>query len=436
MISLFDWYNQETQDLHYSLKQSGLEMPTIILEETGFLPDDVTTPYAYFCQWNQKGKPRYFNEIPIETFDEIKANNNGGEIYDEEVQKARIIFQTPGTTDRMVKEVLYHEKGNENHPYARDHYNRYGFRFAQTIYDKDGHTSMKFYYNPKGEVVITENLLIGDVILNHQGQVYQFERKLDFIKFYLEVAGFNVDRIIYNTLATSFFVTLNMPNRLGQDVLFWHEKLANPHELPGNMQFIIEGKSYTNRIFFQVKEDYEVVKEQYHSEFAQLDYLGYVYPFVRENQGRKDVLIMTNSDQIESLDSLVKALSDYRFHIGALTEMSTKLMAFQHYDNVVLYPNISPQDIDKVFANCDIYLDINYGNEILDALRRAFLNNMLIFGFNETVHNRKYIMLENIFEKQSVNGLVEKVKASDVAASVKVQRNAVGNMDVAAYQNI
>ena len=154
------------------LFHSLIVLSDLILEETGFLPDDVTTPYSYFCQWNRKGNPRYFNEIPIETFDEIKANNNGGEIYDEEVQKARIIFQTPGTTDRMVKEVLYHEKGNENHPYARDHYNRYAFRFAQTIYDKDGHASMKFYYNPKGEVVITENLLIGDVILNHQGQVY------------------------------------------------------------------------------------------------------------------------------------------------------------------------------------------------------------------------------------------------------------------------
>ena len=65
MISLFDWYDQETADLHHSLKQAGFLMPTVVLEETGFLPDDVLTPYAYFTKWQQKGKARYFNEIPI-----------------------------------------------------------------------------------------------------------------------------------------------------------------------------------------------------------------------------------------------------------------------------------------------------------------------------------------------------------------------------------
>ncbi|WP_248622175.1 hypothetical protein [Enterococcus cecorum] len=132
MISLFDWYDQETADLHHSLKQAGFLMPTVVLEETGFLPDDVLTPYAYFTKWQQKGKARYFNEIPIEKYDEIKANNNDGGIYDEEVKKATIIFETPGSTDRMVKEVLYHAKGNEQQPWFKDHYNQYGFRFAQT----------------------------------------------------------------------------------------------------------------------------------------------------------------------------------------------------------------------------------------------------------------------------------------------------------------
>lgn len=433
MISLFDWYDQETADLHHSLKQAGFLMPTVVLEETGFLPDDVLTPYAYFTKWQQKGKARYFNEIPIEAYDEIKANNNDGGIYDEEVKKATIIFETPGSTDRMVKEVLYHAKGNEQKPLFKDHYNQYGFRFAQTTFDQDGKASMKFYYNEQGKIVIAENLLIGDIILNYQESVYQFARKIDFFKFFMQEANLDVDRIIYNTLATSFFITLELPTRLGEDTLFWHEKLANPDELPGNMQHILNKKSQTNHIYFQVKDDFDYLMQHKRPEYGMISYLGYIYSFVRENKGNKDILIMTNSDQIEHLTEIVEQLPEYQFHIGALTEMSPKLMAYQQYDNVTLYPNISPQDIDVVFEKCDIYLDINYGNEIIGALRRAFLNNMIILGFNETNHNRKYIMDENIFDSQNVEQLIKRIRTSDVAEDVVKQQKYVGNMEKEEY---
>ena len=334
----------------------------------------------------------------------------------------------------MVKEVLYHAKGNEQQPWFKDHYNQYGFRFAQTTFDQDGKASMKFYYNEQGKIVIAENLLIGDIILNYQGRVYQFARKIDFFKFFIQEANLDVDRIIYNTLATSFFITLELPNRLGEDTLFWHEKLANPDELPGNMQHILNNKSQTNHIYFQVKDDFDYLMQHKRPEYEMISYLGYIYSFIRKNKGSKNVLIMTNSDQIEHLTEIVEQLPNYHFHIGALTEMSPKLMAYQQYDNVTLYPNISPQDIDVVFEKCDIYLDINYGNEIIGALRRAFLNNMIILGFNETNHNRKYIADENIYSIQHADQLLNRIRTLDVADDVVKQQKYVGNMEQAEYK--
>ena len=168
-------------------------------------------------------------------------------------------------------------------------------------------------------------------------------------------------------------------------------------------------------------------------EYEMISYLGYIYSFVRENKGNKDILIMTNSDQIEHLTEIVEQLPEYQFHIGALTEMSPKLMAYQQYDNVTLYPNISPQDIDVVFEKCDIYLDINYGNEIIGALRRAFLNNMIILGFNETNHNRKYIADENIYAIQHVDQLLNRIRTLYVADDVVKQQKYVGNMEKEEY---
>ena len=48
MIQLFDYYNQETQDLHDSLLAAGYDCPTIVIEANGFLPDDMISPYTYF----------------------------------------------------------------------------------------------------------------------------------------------------------------------------------------------------------------------------------------------------------------------------------------------------------------------------------------------------------------------------------------------------
>ncbi len=56
--------------------------------------------------------------------------------------------------------------------------------------------------------------------------------------------------------------------------------------------------------------------------------------------------------------------------------MSGKLLAYQQYENVELYPNVSSARVKQLIADCDIYLDINRQNEILDAVRGAFEQNI------------------------------------------------------------
>ena len=141
-----------------------------------------------------------------------------------------------------------------------------------------------------------------------------------------------------------------------------------------------------------------------------VSYLGTIYPHSRLNTQQKNILIMTNSDQIEHLKELVENLEGFHFYIGALTEMSSKLLSFDEYSNVTLYPNIVPKISEKLFKNCDIYLDINYGNEILDITRVAFRENMLILGFDSTVHNRTFIAPENIYKPDLYMKMTDKIR--------------------------
>ncbi|HEM2828079.1 TPA: accessory Sec system glycosylation chaperone GtfB, partial [Streptococcus suis] len=166
-----------------------------------------------------------------------------------------------------------------------------------------------------------------------------------------------------------------------------------------------------------------------------LVYLGYIYPQRRENQNRQDIFIFTNSDQIEQLDYLTTALPNFKFHIAALTEMSQRLMAFDTKDNVQLYPNISQRALERLYDTCDIYLDINHGSQVMEVVRKAFEQNMVIFAFENTVHNASLIIKDHIVPQAEPHKLVELLNANAGRLTDKVleQRTHTSNEFVENY---
>ena len=111
-------------------------------------------------------------------------------------------------------------------------------------------------------------------------------------------------------------------------------------------------------------------------------------------------MILTYSDNIEQLERLVQLLSMMTFRIAALTEMSSKLSAMRNYANVRLYPNATVQQLKELFQKVDVYLDINHGKQVLQAVRQAFEQNILVLGFQETIHDHSYIAKRHIFSSK------------------------------------
>ncbi|MDI1802462.1 accessory Sec system glycosylation chaperone GtfB, partial [Staphylococcus aureus] len=68
---------------------------------------------------------------------------------------------------------------------------------------------------------------------------------------------------------------------------------------------------------------------------------GYLYNYRSRNRYTKEIVILTNSDQLRNIKVLVETLPDFKFHIAAITEMSDKLMQLDQYANVHLYPSIN-----------------------------------------------------------------------------------------------
>ncbi|MBL3715490.1 accessory Sec system glycosylation chaperone GtfB [Lactococcus garvieae] len=434
MIRIYDWLNQEALDLHYSLQAAGIMGETIVLNDEGNLPEDITSPYRYFCNaTSDTGKALYFNQLTVPEGWQITGNNTEGEVWSYGVKKATIHYHMPLYL-RLIKQVDWLTLDGK--VYVTDHYNQYGWCFAKTYFDGNQQVVLKKYFTKQGHEVISHNLVTGDVLLSWQGKDYHFTRLVDFILFYLAEAGYNLSNIWYNSLGLPFLASYYYQGE-GVDTLFWQEDVGEA--IPGNMKLILEGNAgRTKRVVVQQKTVYEKLLRLASAEEAEkIAYLGYIYPNIRTNHNRKQALILTNSDQIEGLDNLLRNLQDYHIHIAALTEMSQHLIDYESFQQVTLYPNVSQKMVDQLFEACDVYLDINHGGEILSASRRAYESDLLILGFDNTVHQRQFMSADHIFKAQEPEQMVDFLRqCQDLPRAVTKQRSDAGQSTPEDYHQI
>ena len=422
MIQLFDLYNQESQDLHYSLTAAGLSDLTVVIEPDGFLPAGVVSPFTYYLGYD-RGKPLYFNQVPVPDFWEIAGSNQFGTINDINQERAMIHF-ADGLQARLVKKVEW--KTPAGRIFQVDHYNRFGACFAKTTFDGSGQAIITSYRNVDQKEVILENHVTGDILLTLEGQgLRHFSGRVAFIIDFLQGLNVNLDHLLFNSLSTSFLTSFHFPEKSGQDILVWQEPLHDG--IPGNMQLILENDQLRAKTI--IIPDYatyeralQLTDAKFHHKFS---HLGYHYHFKRDNFVRSDALIVTNSDQLEQIEKLVESLPKVTFRIAAVTEMSSKLLDMLRYPNVVLYQNASPQKIQDLYQLSDIYLDINYGNELLQAVRQAFEHNQLVLAFEETAHNRRYTAPNHIFAKEAVDEMIQTIELA--LSHVKEMGRALGD---------
>ena len=121
------------------------------------------------------------------------------------------------------------------------------------------------------------------------------------------------------------------------------------------------------------------------------------------------VLILTNTQEIEQIEVLVTALPHFQFHIAALTEMGERLVRLNDYPNVHLYPGISGENYDRLLNKCRIYLDIAYADEILDGNRAALKKGMILYAFEATCHRPDLYIKDHLFQKDAITDLLEEL---------------------------
>lgn len=409
-VLLFDNYGPDSQSLHTSFQAAGFPYPAVVIEDNGFLPDDVMSVYGFFLGdfkkvYGEKARPKFFNEITVPEYWEISGNNSSGSVHDLYRERGKIFYTEPLHKRRVRIVDWYDERGTVR---TSDHYNRYGAIFARTTFNSKGQKFCKSYFSATGQEIIVENFVTKDIILDDGGEVRIFHSKTDFIVYFLERAGFEGCRIFFNSLSTPFFVSNRLAADEKRDLLFWQEPARE--DIPGNMQVIFQGQaSRTAAVMVQRQQAFEKLIAL-GADPAMTHRLGFIYSFTKDNGHRPEALICTNSDNIEQCEKIIQALPGMHFRIAALTEMSSKLTGMDDYDNVSIYPGVKQSVLDGLFEECDFYLDINHGGEIVSAVRRAFLHNQLIFAFEETIHNRNYVADAHIYPAGGADRMIADIK--------------------------
>lgn len=99
-ILLFDHYGQDSQALHMSFKLAGFDCPAVVIDDDGFLPEDVMSVYGFFLGnfkevLGDSARPKYFNEIQVPEYWEISGTNSNGKVQDLYKERGRIFYAKP-----------------------------------------------------------------------------------------------------------------------------------------------------------------------------------------------------------------------------------------------------------------------------------------------------------------------------------------------------
>ena len=287
-----------------------------------------------------------------------------GEIYDLGEKKATIYFTEP-IEKRIVQRVEWQME--DGWIYKIDYFNKYGIKYASEFLDIGKNVESKVYYLAKGQEMIILQPHYDVVTLQENGMAtFFFQSYNQFLAHFMR--NFENDR---------------------EKILFVQEE--NQSSL---LELKISGKNAWDFVLFLNKGLLETYRNNGGKNGYQFFAIPERYP---DNYASGNILILTASDQIEKLEELVLELPNVIFHIAAHTLMSDKLHKLAECKKVKIYPVIHQEVLKDLWNTCDLYLDINHYREIDDAVDVACQMNLLIMGFENTLHQRELLVKECIF---------------------------------------
>ena len=437
MIFFSDRYTEEIGKLRETLNCLDVDVKITVLEDHAFLASGIFLPYEYYIakQSHEKHVEQelFYDSLPVPEYWEARDNGEHVGIYYMGRERAVVYFRERENRQLDVQErmespdevnasMVSGEGGNPdstgNHEdgagalirvaengkvisadtsergivqrvewrmengwiYRVDFYNKYGRKYASEFRDADGVVESRVFYSDGNQEVLVEQPGNDVVTLVEKGMVRGFfNSHAEFARHYLEEIRQNEKCVLF-VQDEKMLETLDIKpdgEQAWDYACFPNEDLLNKYAgLGGRNGFR----------FYSIPRHYP------------------------ENKAGREALILTMSDQIERIEDLTSELSEMTFHIAANTLVSDKLNRLGERENVNIYPCVSREKLDELWNRCDFYLDVNHWREIYDAVNVAHQNNLLIMGFENTLHHPELLVKGCKFLTQDYKKMVLVIK--------------------------
>ena len=318
------------------------------------------------------GNPLFFNDLEVPELWECWTLGITTYLFDGEERRANVVLRED-ILSRTVERVEWFGQGEEI--VSIDVYNRYGWRSKQSLLTETGQPYLDIYLNRQQEEVLLHYISQGIFLYQPpKGRDHLYANKEELQKAVLKQVLPEDEAILLMDQSLLAFVKEIPKERLAYCAREGHA-LDEIKEQVGQILLVEDG------ILIEKKDGITALS-------------GLVD--VEQESFQPEALIMTASQEVEGLSSLVHQFPQVTFHIAALTAMGPKLTDLVARPNVRLYPGISLGNYESLLARCSIYLDCNQGEEVMNSSIRALENGLVLLGLKSTVHQEAYKELSTI----------------------------------------
>jgi hypothetical protein len=370
MIFFSDRYTEEVRKLRETLDCLGADVKITVLEDGAFFPKGVFSPYEYYIAGQSHEEHAewelFYDSLSVPKYWEVRDNGENVGVYYMGRERGKVFFRErrAGQPDATEKGVVQRVEWRMENGwiYRVDFYNKFGLKYASEFRDKAGNVESRVFYSDGNQEVLVEQPGNDVVTLVEKGMTKAFfNSRAEFARHYLAEIRRDETCVIFiqdEKMLESLDIKAD-EEQAWDYACFSNEDLLNKYaELGGKNGFR----------FYSIPEHYP------------------------ENRAGREALILTMSDQIERIEDLVRELPEMTFHIAANTLVSDKLNQLGERENVNIYPCVSREKLDELWNRCDFYLDINHWREIHDGVNAAHQNNLLILGFENTLHHPELLV--------------------------------------------
>lgn len=322
------------------------------------------------------GKPLFFNDLAVPELWECWTLGITTYLFDGEERRANVVLRED-ILSRTVDRVEWFGQGEEI--ISIDVYNRYGWRSKRSLLTEAGqpylNIYLNIYLNRQQEEVLLHFVSQGTFLLQTpKGRDRLYASKKELQRAVLEQVLPEDEAVLLMDKAL-----LDVVKEIPKERLAYCA--SNAHDLDEIKEQVSQILLVEDGLLREKKDGITVLS-------------GLVD--VEQESFQPEALVMTASQEVEGLSSLVHQFPQVTFHIAALTAMGPKLTDLATRSNVRLYPGISLDKYEDLLSSCSIYLDCNQGEEVWSSSLHALENGQVLFGLKTTVHHEAYKKLSTI----------------------------------------